>query len=524
MRENLPINDNEYVLPDGEVIVTRTDTESRITYANEAFLRSSGFPREAVLGAPQNIVRHPDMPAKVFADMWRTLQADRPWTGVVKNRRADGGFYWVLANVTPMFAAGRKVGYMSVRTRPTPAQVRAADALYRKIRAGRDRTFELRGGEVRRTGLAGLAGRVLGSPVHVRLWGVMLALVLAMLAQALWAAFPGAGGAAHGAVGWALFAAGAALGVGAAAYLSHQVLLPLKQLNATAFAVSSGSVQQRFPERGDAETRLLGRVLNQMNARLVGVLLDARGAADVIRAAARSQADSNADLSQRNEEQAATVEQTTASLSQITASARRNASGADGMRDAARQAAAAAAAANGEVRKVVGLAEALGRQSLKVGEIASMIDGIAFQTNILALNAAVEAARAGQGGRSFAVVAGEVRSLSQRTAAAAREIKQLLDDSSRSIGLAGAAADAAGASMGGVEDTVGKLMESVMAIAGASREQSQEIGHIDRAVGQVAQLTQRNAALVEQAAEGAARLERQAQQLEDCVNVFMVAH
>ena len=244
-----------------------------------------------------------------------------------------------------------------------------------------------------------------------------------------------------------------------------------------------------------------------MNARLVGVLLDARGAADVIRAAARSRADSNADLSQRNEEQAATVEQTTASLSQITASARRNASGADGMRDAARQAAAAAAAANGEVRKVVGWPRALGRQSLKVGEIASMIDGIAFRP----------ISGAQRGGRGCARRAGRAqlrgggRRGAQPVATDRRrgEIKQLLDDSSRSIGLAGAAADAAGASMGGV-DTVGKLMESVMAIAGASREQSEEIGHIDRAVGQVAQLTQRNAALVEQAAEGAARLERQA--------------
>jgi len=475
-----------------------------------------------VLGEPQNIVRHPDMPAKVFADMWRTLESDRPWTGVVKNRRADGGFYWVLANVTPVFKSGQKIGYMSVRTKPTREQVDAADALYRKIRAGDDRGFVIRRGEVERTGLAGLAGRALACPVYLRLWAVMLALVLVMLIETLAATLLG-GGAERAALVWSLFAAAAVICLGAAVYLSRQVLLPLKQLNETAFAVSTGMVQCQFPEHGDTETRMLGRVLNQMNAKLIGVLLDARTAVDVIRVAARNQADHNADLSQRNEEQATTVEQTTASLSQITESARRNAAGADRMHDAAREASAAAATANGEVCKVVGIAATLSQQSRKVEEIASMIDGIAFQTNILALNAAVEAARAGQGGRSFAVVAGEVRSLSERTAAAAKEIKLLLADSSQSIAVAGEAASAAGASMAGVEDTVGKLMSSVSAIAHASREQSQEIGNIDQAVVQVAQLTQRNAALVERAAEGALRLERQAQQLEDCVNVFMLA-
>ncbi|MGT2511556.1 PAS domain-containing protein [Cupriavidus basilensis] len=137
MRGNFPVKNEEYVLPDGEVIITRTDTFSRITYANEAFVRSSGFSRAEIIGEPQNIVRHPDMPAKAFEDMWATLQDDRPWTGVVKNRRRDGGFYWVVANVTPVFKSGQKVGYMSVRTKPSREQVATATELYRRIREGR---------------------------------------------------------------------------------------------------------------------------------------------------------------------------------------------------------------------------------------------------------------------------------------------------------------------------------------------------------------------------------------------------
>jgi aerotaxis receptor len=321
---------------------------------------------------------------------------------------------------------------------------------------------------------------------------------------------------------WGLAGAGAVIGLGAAFYLSRQVLEPLKRLNETAFAVSSGKVQAQFPECGDVQTKMLGRVLNQMNAKLVGVLLDARAAVDTIRVAAENQARGNADLSQRNEEQASSIEETTASLSQVTETARQNALGAERVNDAAHEASTVAMSAASDVRKLANLMSELNRQSQKIAEITSLIDGIAFQTNILALNAAVEAARAGENGRSFAVVATEVRGLSTKTASAAKEIKLLIDDSNQAISKAGEVAVCAGGAMAGVEAKVRALMESVSVIASASREQSQEIGNIDLAVGQVAQLTQRNAGLVEQAAESASKLGQQAQHLEDCVNVFML--
>ena len=115
------VTDHEYVMPDGEVIVTRTDPDSRITYANQAFLDSSGYSLEECMGQPQNIVRHPDMPKEAFADLWRTIRARKPWTGLVKNRRKNGGFYWVRANVTPIIEGGAIVGYMSVRVKPSRA-------------------------------------------------------------------------------------------------------------------------------------------------------------------------------------------------------------------------------------------------------------------------------------------------------------------------------------------------------------------------------------------------------------------
>ena len=127
----------EYVLGDEDVIITHTDLQSRITYANEAFVRSSGYSREECMGQPQNLVRHPDMPKLAFRDLWRTIKAGRSWTGIVKNRRKNGGFYWVRANVSPIVAGGRRIGYLSVRVKPTAAEIDAAAALYANINAGR---------------------------------------------------------------------------------------------------------------------------------------------------------------------------------------------------------------------------------------------------------------------------------------------------------------------------------------------------------------------------------------------------
>ncbi|HEX7649244.1 MAG TPA: methyl-accepting chemotaxis protein, partial [Noviherbaspirillum sp.] len=410
MRNNPPVSNEEYVLADGEVIITRTDNNGNITYANDAFIRSSGFAREEIMGEAQSIVRHPDMPAKVFADMWKTLKQDQPWSGVLKNRRKDGGFYWALAHITPVFESGRKIGYMSVKTKATLEQVNAAGELYRKIRHGEDGGFDLRYGEVIPKGILGLAGRLLRWPVHIRLWAVMLTLVSIALLDAICATslgkFLGNDGTAYAV--WTLFGCSAGIAVGAAFYLSAQVLRPLRILNEMALEVATGKVQAQFPEQGDVATKQLGRMLNQMNAKVVGVLLDAKTAIAAIQISSKEQASRNAGLSQRNEEQAGAVEETTASLSQMAETSRQNTARAGEVTTAARTASAAASTAASEVKKVVNLTSELAQQSKQVSEIASVIDEIAFRTTILALNAAVEAARAGESGRSFAVVAGEV--------------------------------------------------------------------------------------------------------------------
>jgi methyl-accepting chemotaxis protein len=153
MRKNLPVTQNEYPLREGMTIVSRTDLKGRIVYFNDDFREASGFEADELHGQPHNLVRHPDMPEEAFADLWATLKAGRPWTGMVKNRRKNGDHYWVVANATPVMEGGVVTGYLSVRTRPTAQQVSAADALYRRFTEGRAAGLAIREGKVVSSGV-----------------------------------------------------------------------------------------------------------------------------------------------------------------------------------------------------------------------------------------------------------------------------------------------------------------------------------------------------------------------------------
>ncbi|HZP86027.1 MAG TPA: PAS domain-containing protein, partial [Burkholderiales bacterium] len=152
MRSNLPVTQREYVLRDGMTIVSKTDTKGRITYVNDDFIEASGFSEAELMNQPHNVVRHPDMPEEAFADLWATLKAGNPWTGLVKNRRKNGDFYWVLANATPIRESGTVTGYMSVRSKPARELVEAAEGAYRLFRERRAHGLMIRDGHVVRTG------------------------------------------------------------------------------------------------------------------------------------------------------------------------------------------------------------------------------------------------------------------------------------------------------------------------------------------------------------------------------------
>ena len=256
---------------------------------------------------------------------------------------------------------------------------------------------------------------------------------------------------------------------------------------------------------------------------LAGTVARVKAAAETIRTAAAEIATGNGDLSSRTEQQAASLEETAAAMDELTATVKQNADNASHATQVAASAASEAERGGGVVGDVVSKVRAIAESSRKVADITSVIDSIAFQTNILALNAAVEAARAGENGRGFAVVASEVRSLAQRSAAAAKEIRVLVDTSLAQVESGAALAENAGEAMDGIVAAVQRVTTIVGEIATASTQQSIGIEEVNRAISQMDGATQQNAALVEEAAAAGMSLNEQAQQLGDAMQVFRIA-
>jgi methyl-accepting chemotaxis protein len=259
-----------------------------------------------------------------------------------------------------------------------------------------------------------------------------------------------------------------------------------------------------------------------MQTNLTAIVRDVRGGSDSMVTGVRELAAGNTDLSARTEEQAAALEETASSMEQLTATVRQNSESAQQASELATLASGTARDGGIAVQHVIDIMQSISQSSEEIKDIISVIEGIAFQTNILALNAAVEAARAGEGGRGFAVVAGEVRSLAQRSATAAKEIKQLIDDSTSRIAAGSAQVDCAGKTMTDVVRAVQQVTDLMGEIAAASGEQSAGIEQVSKAISQMDEVTQQNAALVEQAAAAAQSMDHQAQSLAGAVSAFIV--
>ncbi|EPD42978.1 hypothetical protein HMPREF9701_01229 [Delftia acidovorans CCUG 274B] len=262
--------------------------------------------------------------------------------------------------------------------------------------------------------------------------------------------------------------------------------------------------------------------LNAMLQSLVSVVHEVRKNADGIAGGSTEIANGNADLSQRTEQQASALQETAASMEQLSTTVKQNADNARQVNQLALGASQVATKGGGSVQEVVNAMQDISESSRQIGEIVGVIDGIAFQTNILALNAAVEAARAGEQGKGFAVVAGEVRNLAQRSAQAAREIKQLIATSATRVKQGTELADQAGATMAEVLHSIQRVTDLMGEISSASDEQSAGVAQVGKAVSQMDQVTQQNAALVEESAAAAASLRTQAQQLVQAVSIFQL--
>jgi len=514
VRTNLPVTGIEYPLRDDQSIVSKTDTKGRITYVNPAFIEVSGFTEAELTGKAHNIVRHPDMPPAAFADMWQTLQAGEPWTGLVKNRRKNGDFYWVTANVVPIKENGATVGYMSVRTRPARADVERAEALYQRMREGRADGIAIRRGAVVRTAwwarLQGLRQLPLGRRLGIMMSAQAVLMLLLAAAVQGW--------------GWRVAAlAGAALTLVAWAELQRAIVTPMRRALDAVHALAGGDLSHLpAPGRDDEMGRLL-RALRQLNVNLTAIVGDVRAGVVSIEAATRAIAEGNMDLARRTESQAASLEQTAASLAHIAAAAGQNTDSAERADGLVGEASRVAGRGGDAVQQVGSTMGQISGSATRIVDIIGLIDGIAFQTNILALNAAVEAARAGEQGRGFAVVAGEVRSLAQRSAGAAKEIKALIEDSVHKVGQGNELVDAAGQTMRAVVASVRDAAAIMGDITTASRTQSHGIAEVNAALAQLDGITRENAGLVEESATASASVAEQVGHLGQVLSVFKLA-
>jgi len=517
MRTNLPVTNREYVLDPGTIIVSNTDLHGNITYINQAFIAVSGFEESELIGFPQNIIRHPDMPPAAFADFWLTLRAGKVWTGLVKNRCKNGDFYWVEATAGPIMRDGNIIGYTSIRITARRDQIDAANTAYQAINNG-NQVLSIHQGKVRpkaRFYFSDMWGSVsLTSKLHANSL-LTLCLFLAMCvnnwinnATTIWSLSI----ATIGIICSFLFNA----------MMRHDIILPLTQASRNIDALSEGNLTEHLSSNGNDEVGKMTQSLRILQINIKLLVSQIRESSLLVTCGANEIAVGNNDLSIRTESQACTIEETAASMEELTATIRHNADNLSEINQLVSTTSTSAAHGGDNVLKIVTTMELMRESSRKISDIIGVIDGIAFQTNILALNAAVEAARAGEQGRGFAVVATEVRALAQRSAGAAKEIKLLIHDSVDNVNIIGEVIDDAGKTMTEIVKSIAHVASIMTDITLASREQSQGIEQVNITVSLMDEITQKNATLVEEAAAASESLRDQSDMLINLVNAFKI--
>lgn len=491
MRKNLPITQQEYMFAAHETLVSVTDIQGRMTYCNPAFVTVSGFALEELLGQPHNLIRHPEVPAEAFRDLWATIQAGQPWTGVIKNRRKNGDFYWVQANVTPMRDGKKITGYLSVRTLPSREQVQTAQALHASmnadVAAGRRMHHVLHQGGVYRNNILGRLTRAFVPSTIAQLALLQASIVALAIAPALLDM--------HGWVVVFTAVLAVLLGVWATRKIAAQALSDLLE---DANYLASGDLTHTVRTGAVGRIGLVQRALFQSSVNIRTVVSDVRVQVQQLEQAVQAIAQGNHDLSQRTHTQAGNLESTASAMEQITSTVQSSATSAQEGAQLAAQTTALAQHGSDAVLAVDTTMQGIAESSQAIQGIVQTIEGVAFQTNLLALNAAVEAARAGEAGRGFAVVATEVRALSGRTAEAARTIRQLIQDARDRVASGTQATQQARQQMDATLQAVCQVNHLLATISTAAREQQIGITQVNHAVADLDTITQSNLSLVEQ--------------------------
>lgn len=522
MRKNLPVYDTETKVRPDQYLISRTDLKGRITYANPTFIDICGFSRDELIGKAHNIVRHPDVPPALFQDLWDTLKAEKTWTGVVKNRRKDGGYYWVLATVTPIVNNDTVSGYTSVRIMPSDAQIAQTIQIYDEINTETNRGYIIRGGQRVRTGWRRVLS-LIQQPFAPTLSAGMFrqaCLYTATIATATW--FAVNGGFTGGQRWWGLtgIAVATAASLAYGWIIARRMIQPLHMVANTAQQIAAGNLDIDID---DQQTGIMGDMhfsLELMRKSLLDIAGNVQGGIQATRRTAHILEHSNSDLAIRTNEQAASLQTTAASMEQLTITVQQNTDNAHLARQLADDSMEIAKRGGTVVSNVVNTMQGIHESSRRIGDIVTLIEEIAFQTNILALNAAVESARAGEAGRGFAVVAGEVRNLAQRSSQAAGEIKTLIDESVTRMATGSQQADDAGRTMQELADAVQRVTDIMGEISLASSEQTAGLLQINEAITQIDGATHDNTDLVHALGNAVQTLGKETQELNQTIEVL----
>jgi len=522
VRNNQPVTQKEFVVRPDCAIISYTDESGNITYVNDEFVEYAGYPRSELIGKPHNIIRHPDMPKEAFRDMWTTLKNGRAWQGLVKNRRANGDHYWVKATVTPL-ANG---GYMSVRLKATDKEVKDADQLYARMRAGS--SDRLKGGyhlpnwfarashyyqSINLTPTAllplvfflfttlGIIGKThfqLNDPaLHQIIKPIVLSILLASGIAFIWL------------------------------YLvMRKQTQRLNYLKSVAMEISSGNLVGHAPMGKEDEiggvfnaVQIMRNHLLEITFQMTQSTRSLKSAAEEMLQASQITAEGAATQSSSSENMAAALEELSASVDQIGESASAAHAASNQAGEVSRLGAEAVYASSKEISVI---ADTVKNSSTKVkdleqlsgniGKIVSTIRDIADQTNLLALNAAIEAARAGEHGKGFAVVADEVRNLAERTARSTVEISDMvaqiqkrteeavieMQTSVKQVGEGVSKAERAGHSVAEIEDETRKVVQATQDIQIILQEQALAAKEVAETIEGIALLADKNASQASQ--------------------------
>ncbi len=521
----------EQPYPRGRILVSKTDLKGIITYANEAFIDISGFSKEELYGKNHNVVRHPDMPPAAFQDLWNTVKSGKPWRGLVKNRCKNGDHYWVDATVVPVRKNSQTVGYMSVRREPLRSQVEAAEALYRKLRETKAKLAH---------------GRFYDAVYRLPFQTRFALFTLLMLACSAGAAVAGLKG--MGVLAWSFAGLTALSGVASTLFIRASICQPLARAAGYFDQIAQGNLNNDIDVYGkDIAARILAS-LAYTQAHLRVIVDEISVASNVLQSRSGSLGAEVAQVLSHSSEQQDRVSQVSAAMEEVSVSVTEVAGSAGAAAESAK--ATQAIVQEGDVRmsrslvSVTRVVETVQNSSAtidvlsqaieKIGMVTRVIKDIAEQTNLLALNAAIEAARAGEQGRGFAVVADEVRKLAERTTNSTADISGIVGEIQKTTGHAVSAMQHA---VREVNEGIGELQEAQKSfkritqaaeavtqaadhIASAANEQSMATQDVARNMEQISGLIEENGHSVQQVKRAVDELAATSGELKELVGHF----